>query len=581
MTEARLLPLLCGDPSDPVMQLLAEDLAALGPRPDINADPDPARHYRVIHCDQASFLSGLFESPLGRIPVTVVLRRTGLRIGEDGWAAGIGLIGRMVGRLGRQAILPVALTVEAAAEVVQAGCSEVEPLPLAGDADAAYAGGDRLNAEYDALSGTILTARGLMQADAQNWAQLRRRLRFDTATCPQGDSWDLLTRSNAWVPAVQGPVDACAAEGPTYVAVVTNGVGLGHLTRLLSIADALRAQAQARVVFWCFSQGAGILVGAGYEVVQRMTAQHLDCDYDDWVDWEEAAFAAFLTEWRPAAVLYDSSGVDPFVTRALRRPGNGGTALVLIRRAMWQPHRDQAYLDSAQHAVLVAEPGDLSAAADRGPTITTSPRLAGLARFARTAPVLLHPDGGPLPRAAARRALGLSPFRRRVCLVSLGGEAFGRDATLARDIAAAAWKAGVGLIWACSPLARSAADLGIDRASLRHLFPLGRYFMAFDGVISACGYNGFHEAMRTRLPVLLAPTAHERIDDQVARARHAAAEGWAMMLDPERTEDRTGLLGRFMTDVRAGRQVQRPPAPMEGAAEMARLILDETLGGKP
>ncbi len=580
MTEAPLIPLLCGDPSDPMMQLLAEDLAALGPCPDINADPDPARHDRILYCDQASFLAALFGPPLVQIPVTVILRRSGLRIGEDGWATGIRVIGRMVKELGRHAIQPVTLTPEAAAEVARAGCPDAQPLALSADAAMDDARDNRLMAEFDARSGTILTDRGLMQADAQNWAQLRNRLRFKTATCPQNDILDLLTRCNSGAPTPQMPTPIGAADGPTYVAVVTNGVGLGHLTRLLAIADALRAQARARVVFWCFSHGAGILVGAGYEVVQRMTAQHLDCDYDDWIDWEEAAFSAFLARWRPEAVIYDSSRVDPFVTRALRQPGNGRTALVLVRRAMWQPHRDPADLDAAQHTVLVAEPGDLSAAADRGPTVTASPRLTGLARFAATAPVLLRPDGGPLTRGSARRALGLSPFRRRVCLVSLGGEAFGRDATLARDIAASASKAGVRLIWARSPLARSAADLGIDRATLRHLFPLGRYLMAFDGVITACGYNSYHEAMQTRLPVLLAPTANERLDDQVARASHAASEGWAMLLDPGRPEDRAGLLNAFMADVRAGRQVQRPSAPMEGAAEMARLILDETFGGK-
>jgi hypothetical protein len=318
------------------------------------------------------------------------------------------------------------------------------------------------------------------------------------------------------------------------------------------------------------------LVGAGYDVVQRMTAQHLDCDYDDWIEWEEAAFAAFLAKTQPAAVIYDSSGVDPFVVRALRQPGNGSTSLVLVRRAMWQAHRDPAYLDAAQHAVLVAEPGDLSAAADRGPTVTASPRFAGIARFARTAPVVLRPDNGPLLRGAARRALGLSPFRRRVCLVSLGGEAFGRDATLVQDIATAAGKAGVGLIWARSPLARSATDLGTDPATLRHLFPLGRFLMAFDGVITACGYNSFHETMQSQVPVLLVPTAHERLDDQVARASHAAAKGWALMLDPAKSEDRTATLDGFMAGVRAGQQVQRPQTPMDGAAEMARLILGET-----
>ena len=201
MTEARLLTLLCGDPSDPVMQLLAEDLAVLGTAPDINADPDPARHDRIMYCDQATFLSGLFGLPLGQIPVTVVLRRSGQRIGESGWTAGIGLIGRMVGRLGRQAILPVALTPDAVAEIAVAGCPDVEVLPLPVDAGTGTAGDNRLAAEFDARSGTILTDRGLMQADAQNWAQLRSRLRFNIDTCPQGDIRDLLTRCNSRAPA--------------------------------------------------------------------------------------------------------------------------------------------------------------------------------------------------------------------------------------------------------------------------------------------------------------------------------------------------------------------------------------------
>ena len=95
---------------------------------------------------------------------------------------------------------------------------------------------------------------------------------------------------------------------------------------------------------------------------------------------------------------------------------------------------------------------------------------------------------------------------------------------------------------------------------IRQFYPLSPYLEAFSGVISATGYNSFHELiMGYKGPVILAPTNQERLDDQVARATYAGEKGWADILYPSRPEEHGKIIGEFMTRVRRGNvEMNRP-----------------------
>ena len=56
-------------------------------------------------------------------------------------------------------------------------------------------------------------------------------------------------------------------------------------------------------------------------------------------------------------------------------------------------------------------------------------------------------------------------------------------------------------------------------------YPLSRYINAFDGAISAVGYNSFHELIAYGVPAIFIPNEHPTIDDQLMRAQFADRRG--------------------------------------------------------
>ena len=71
---------------------------------------------------------------------------------------------------------------------------------------------------------------------------------------------------------------------------------------------------------------------------------------------------------------------------------------------------------------------------------------------------------------------------------------------------------------------RAALELPEGVRSLSE-FPLSRYLRAFDLVISAAGYNSFHELLLAGVPAIFVPNEHPQQDDQLARARFVERQG--------------------------------------------------------
>jgi UDP:flavonoid glycosyltransferase YjiC (YdhE family) len=70
----------------------------------------------------------------------------------------------------------------------------------------------------------------------------------------------------------------------------------------------------------------------------------------------------------------------------------------------------------------------------------------------------------------------------------------------------------------------------VRRRGVRYLsaYPNARYFRGFDLVVSAAGYNSFHELLHHGLPCLFLPNDHQKVDDQRARAAWAESRGAAV-----------------------------------------------------
>jgi hypothetical protein len=549
---------LC-DPDDPVAQLLAETVAdgttlTVVQRTDVIAGIAD----RVTVVGQTRFLAIAADISAIDLPCRVILRRADTATGLSEWHAGLRLLAEVVRLSPNRQITLLAVTDQAAAEIAAVIGMPVGVVPAL---PAVFSNRATGTLHGDTIT---LTNGSRMGASSVNWARLRRNVVL------VADGSDDLRDILAWM-ATAAPAHA-PTQSPRYVCVVPNGVGLGHITRLIAVCDALSARGAGDIVFWCFSQAAGIVEAAGYPVILRQTAAHLGLTGPGWFDWETAEFAAFLRQFRPAAVIEDAADLNPFVCAALRSPGCGEVAAVLIRRAMWQAEADAGPLDSAQHCDLILEPGELAAEVDRGPTPLAPSEISGFSRLLRTEPVTLSVGNEAIPRRSARRELALG--FGATCLVSLGGDAFVGRSMMMPMVTQAARAAGVRLYWVRSPLSRN-PRLYLDEIAFHHLYPLGRYLPAFDGIITATGYNSFHEAMmRATCPVLLSPTVHPKLDDQAARARFAQAQGWADWLDPEAPETHPDTLARFFRAVRRKAAGPARPVLRQGADAMADAILD-------
>jgi UDP-N-acetylglucosamine:LPS N-acetylglucosamine transferase len=76
------------------------------------------------------------------------------------------------------------------------------------------------------------------------------------------------------------------------------------------------------------------------------------------------------------------------------------------------------------------------------------------------------------------------------------------------------------------------------------LYPVSRYLRAFDLTVSAAGYNSYHEQIGFAVPTVFLPNTRTRLDDQVGRARFAAATGAALIVENPESDELERVLDR-------------------------------------
>jgi UDP-N-acetylglucosamine:LPS N-acetylglucosamine transferase len=111
-------------------------------------------------------------------------------------------------------------------------------------------------------------------------------------------------------------------------------------------------------------------------------------------------------------------------------------------------------------------------------------------------------------------------------------------------------------------------------------YPLSRYFNAFDGAISAAGYNSFHELIAYSLPAIFIPNEHPTMDDQLMRAQFAQRHGLALCAracEPYRLRN---AIEQILDPDQRDRMIDRCRAMTfgNGAATAARLLEEMVLG---
>ncbi|MBB4481290.1 glycosyltransferase [Rhizobium etli] len=309
--------------------------------------------------------------------------------------------------------------------------------------------------------------------------------------------------------------------------VATNGIGLGHITRLMAIAE--RMSPDMEPVFLTMSAGSSIIEARGHPVDYIPSAPKIGVTDDSWNEVFAQELLAAVEAFAINSVVFDSNHPFPGLLKVLAaRPDLNW---VWIRRGMWASRHG---LDpSMQHRFdMVIEPGEFAADEDHGITAQLRAGVIGVS------PILLVDSDDRLSRAEAALALGVDPAGL-VAVVQLGSERNFDVSRLRPAIIDGLLKHGVQVVDAVNPLAPKRED-HMGGTVQKAIYPIARYFNAVDLMITNAGYNSFHECIYGGMPAIFVPNEAPEMDEQAVRAAYAQSSGLGLCLrsvDAERAHE--------------------------------------------
>ncbi len=307
---------------------------------------------------------------------------------------------------------------------------------------------------------------------------------------------------------------------PRLLFYAVDGLGLGHVTRLLAIARQVRAQCpNAQILFVTASEADNVIYQEGFaalKVPSKTIASATRLRPQTYAKLVQTVTWNTVAAFNPAILV-----VDTFPAGSLQE------LLPLLR---WEMRRVFVY--RAQQADQARDPFfqntlglyDLAIVPHASGTEETP--LPPTLPAAWTGDILLRTRADALPRPEARARLGL-PAEGRVLYVTFGGG--GADevqealALAQTALAETDWVVAV----ARAPLERVGGPALPAHWHSVSYYPMAECFTAFDGAVSAAGYNSVGELLHHGVPSVLVPFARG-LDDQFARVQRAVDMGAAL-----------------------------------------------------
>lgn len=294
----------------------------------------------------------------------------------------------------------------------------------------------------------------------------------------------------------------------------TNGIGLGHLTQLMAIAK--RVPADVQPIFATMSQATSVVRAAGYPAHFFPDYRYAESPYGLWNRWLEVELSALVDFYGARALVFD--GVIPYdgIVRAGVRSAN--LPMIWVRIPMWKRALWDDSVERAKYFDLVLDTGELAGARNIGAEIPFSDKLEVIP------PMLLCDEDELLSREEARARLGLETSGPAV-LLQLGSGNNQALVPVVQHIVSTLEHLGVTqIVIADWVIAEHPLETWPSVTMLRN-FPNSHYLRAFDFVVSAAGYNTFHELIGYGVPTLFVPNEKVETDDQLGRSRFAEDEG--------------------------------------------------------
>jgi len=382
-----------------------------------------------------------------------------------------------------------------------------------------------------------------------------------------GNGYPLLNGGGAAVLMGFGPKNRSGKAKETLLFVSQNGTGVGHVVRLLSIARRLADRYDC--IFLTMSQAVPFISAFGFHAEYFPSAVYSGVSYTDWIHWLRLKVDLMIDAWNVRTIVFD--GNVPYAAVAEAAAARPDVSSVWIRRGMWpDSEEDRKRLRAQTYFDMVIEPRDFAEQLDEGPTRP----LRDLVRL--VPPIHLLDESEIMSRVEACATLGLDPEATNV-LVQLGsGNNRDTQAVISRIERTIGRTRRVkihNLRWPISDMPAIPLPKVHDLA----VFPVARFYAAFDFSVAAAGYNTAHEVLNHRLPTVFVPNTAEGMDNQRGRAEFSAARGLSLSATPGTLA--TDLKKMMDKDFRKSMRNRLRRLSLENGATQAAALIDELAHG--
>jgi UDP:flavonoid glycosyltransferase YjiC (YdhE family) len=353
---------------------------------------------------------------------------------------------------------------------------------------------------------------------------------------------------------------------PRILFYAVNGLGLGHVTRLLAIARAVRKEkSEAQILFLTTSEADAVIAKEGFAAVKLPSKTVVSTS---------RLQPAVFTKLAHTVVLNTVAAFNPALLIADTYPA--GAVQELLPTLSWAMRR--VFVFRAQQEERAKDPFFQSALARYDLCLIPHPEGSENVPVPQDVPaiwtgdIFLRDRSEAWPREKARGYLGL-PQEGKILYVTFGG---GGDEEFTKAVETTL-AAAVGSDWtlaaADAPLSRSLLPAGSKCVYRVSHYPMAECFSAFDGAVSAAGYNTVNELLHFGVPSVLIPFPRG-LDDQFARVRRLVEADAVLTcdLDPSSLRSALSRLSDPSTSAKL-REKSQSLVTESGAARAAQEIL--------
>jgi len=353
---------------------------------------------------------------------------------------------------------------------------------------------------------------------------------------------------------------------PRVLFYAVNGLGLGHVTRLLAIGRKVRKLApEAEIVYFTSSEAEDVIYREGFaafKVPSKTLRGRAHLRPSTYARMLQTVTLNLMASFHPHILVVDTfpAGTLQELLPVLRWDSRKVFVFRVQRPEVASSPLVQNTLGLYDLVIVPHAPGEVHAPVPEA------------VRCVWTGPILIRDRNDALERSEARARLGLPPDGS-VIYVSFGG---GGDAAMdsALNLTVEALEpCGAHLAVAQAPLYRGVAPRRSGSTIVQY-YPMAEMYAAFDAAISAAGYNSTMELMHHGVPTALVPFPRQ-VDDQHARAHALADAGCAICVDPLDDGSLRRAAERLLDGVAAAglADAARIRAPHNGADLAAEAIV--------